>query len=433
MDPERSCAFLHKSATNRNHCTTYLFTSQKSQDGSSSSFPPGTSGTEALSKHYTKMPTTAPTNSASRPPPSNSSDATRSVTTRFRIVLLWILFSATNYGYGISELNALQPILTCQSRRPSQAALGALLSPIETGCIPLSESQFGLVTSLFTLGGLVSSFLISPVSKSFGWGRKTCITWSAIAGIAGSLVLGLSSGLWGLGAGRFLQGIGSGIGVVMVPIFLNEISPVALKGSIGVLNQFSIVMGIFIAQAIGASRLGSDGSYWRLVPLTSGLVSIMQLVGSFTVGLESPGWLEGEGRTTSAVAATDAADEIRTILWSPKELQSWKESRTSPSSRHAARSDEERQGLLASEGDADADTTSAGVAASNERNKVGLADLFSDPEVRPGATLVILTQLGQQLSGIVSIAFPEATVSLKVETGIELTFGHNDATISCSH
>ena len=361
------------------------------------------------------MSTTAPANSANRPPPSNSSDATRAVTTRFRIVVLWILFSATNYGYGISELNALQPILTCQSRDPSQAALGLLLSPIETGCIPLSESQFGLVTSLFTLGGLVSSFLISPVSKSLGWGRKTCITWSAIAGIVGSLILGLSSGLWGLGAGRFLQGIGSGIGVVMVPIFLNEISPVALKGEIGVLNQLSIVMGIFIAQAIGASRLGSDGTYWRLVPLTSGLVSVLQLVGSFTVGLESPGWLEGEGRTASAVAAMDAADEVRTILWSPKELQSWKESRTSPSSRHAGRSDEERQGLLAGEGDADADSASAGAAASNERNKVGLTDLFSDPEVRPGAILVILTQLGQQLSGIVRIACLTPKYSLVFE------------------
>ena len=341
-----------------------------------------------------------PASNADRPAASSGADAKAAVTTRFRLALLWILFSASNYGYGISELNALQPILTCRSRDPT---IHALLSPLNTGCIPLTESQFGLVTSLFTLGGLVSSFLISPVSKSLGWGRKTCITASAITGIAGSTILGLSSTLAGLGAGRFIQGIGSGIGVVMVPIFLNEISPVALKGSVGVLNQFSIVLGIFIAQAIGASWLGSDGSYWRAVPLTSGLVSVLQLLGSYTVGLESPGWLEGEGRAASGAAARDAADDVRAVLWSAKELQSWKEGRSGQVGRGGAggRSDEERQGLLAGDanGEGDAHGSDGG---QSQQHQVGLAGLFSDPEVRPGAILVILTQLGQQLSGIVS-------------------------------
>lgn len=184
-----------------------------------------------------------------------------------------------------------------------------------------------------------------------------------------------------------------------MPIFINEISPTAIKGSIGVLNQFSIVLGIFIAQAIGASWFGGDGAYWRAVPLTSGLVSVLQLLGSYTVGLESPGWLEGEGKGKAAggLAANDAADEVRALLWSPKELQSWKEGRGRSNGRRA---DEERQGLLAGEGDTDGEA--AGHDGVNERNQVGLAGLFSDPEVRTGTILVILTQLGQQLSGIVS-------------------------------
>ncbi|SJX61737.1 related to VPS73-protein involved in vacuolar protein sorting [Sporisorium reilianum f. sp. reilianum] len=340
------------------------------------------------------MPAPASSNGAARATPTT--DTKHSVTTRFRIVLLWILFSATNYGYGISELNALQPILTCQSRDPSAPQR---LSPLATGCIALSESQFGLVTALFTLGGLVSSFLISPLSKSLGWGRRTCITASATAGIVGSCVLALSSTLPGLGAGRFIQGIGSGIGVVIVPIFINEISPPALKGSNGVLNQFSIVMGIFIAQAIGASWLGSDGVYWRAVPVVSGLVSVLQLVGSRTVGVESPGWLEGEGRSGSAMAASDAADEVRALLWSPKELQSWKESRGSTSGRGANNGDEERQGLLTDS------TTNPTSASADQTTKVGLSTLFTDAHIRRGATLIILTQFGQQLSGINAVLY----------------------------
>jgi MFS family permease len=273
---------------------------------------------------------------------------------------------------------------------------------LSTGCIPLSESQFGLVTSLFTLGGLVSSFLISPTSKHLGWGRQTCITCSAIAGVVGSSILGASSTLPGLGLGRFVQGIGSGIGVVMVPIFLNEVSPIALKGSVGVLNQLSIVVGIFVAQAIGASWLGSDERYWRTVPLVSGALSALQLLGSFTVGLESPGWLEGEGRRKAGSAAEDRADEVRALLWSPKELQGWRESRSAP--RSTSR-DEERQGLLAAESDGD--------EPAREASQVGLSGLFRDPDVRPGAILVILTQLGQQLSGIVSSLHPIPCVGFR--------------------
>ncbi|SAM80500.1 related to VPS73-protein involved in vacuolar protein sorting [Ustilago bromivora] len=341
------------------------------------------------------MPSTAPDRTSQA-----GGEAKNLVTPRFRLVLIWILFSAANYGYGISELNALQPILTCRSRNP---AILTEQSPITTGCIPLTESQFGLATSLFTLGGLFSSFLIPPISKTLSWGRKTCITSSAIAGILGSLILSSSSTLFGLGAGRFIQGVGSGVGVVMVPIFLNEISPVSLKGSIGVLNQFSIVMGIFLAQAIGASKLGEDGTWWRAVPAVSGVLSVLQFVGSYTGGLESPGWLEGEGRSASGstgIGAKDAADEVRAHLWSAKELQSWKETRRSTVSRSSG-SDEERQGLL-SETEADTDGAET---SSNDCTQTTLPQLFTDPEVRAGTILVILTQLGQQLSGINAVLY----------------------------
>lgn len=189
----------------------------------------------------------------------------------------------------------------------------------------------------------------------------------------------------------------------MVPIFLNEISPVSLKGSIGVLNQFSIVMGIFLAQAIGASKLGEDGTWWRAVPAVSGVLSVLQFVGSYTWGLESPGWLEGEARSASGstgIAAKDAADKVRAHLWSAKELQSWKETRRSTVSRSSG-SDEERQGLL-SETEADTDGAET---SSNVRTQTTLPQLFTDPEVRAGTILVILTQLGQQLSGINAVLY----------------------------
>lgn len=299
----------------------------------------------------------------------------KQVTLRFHLLVVWILASAFNYGYGISELNPLQPILTC--------------SDASAGCMGLTESQFGLITALFTLGGLTSSFLISPVSSSLGWGRKQCIMWAAVSGILGSLLLSLAGGLSSMGLGRFIQGIGSGIGVVIVPIYLNEISPVSMQGSVGVLNQLSIVVGVFAAQAMGGSPLGSGASTWRIIPSLAGLVSIVQLVGTFVIALESPVWLE----MRSSVNAS--ADQIRKTLWSPAEVQACKQrtdaSRHQSDAAHVdADDDDERRGLL------------TGAPGDQQSAKVGLTSLFSDSEIRPGVSLVALTQLGQQLSGIVS-------------------------------
>lgn len=302
----------------------------------------------------------------------------RQVTLRFHLLVIWILASAFNYGYGISELNPLQPILTCGSA--------------SKGCMDLTESQFGLITALFTLGGLASSFLISPLSTSLGLGRKQCIVWSAVSGILGSLLLSLAGGLSSLGLGRFLQGIGSGIGVVIVPIYLNEISPLSMQGSVGVLNQLSIVIGVFTAQAMGGSPLGSGASTWRIIPSFSGLISVIQLIGTFVVAFESPVWLEMRS------AIDTGADQVRKALWTTKEVQACKQRMDANRYQHSeahleADDDDERRGLL-----------SGGQSQNSQSAGVGLTSLFSDPEIRPGVLLVALTQLGQQFSGIVSLS-----------------------------
>lgn len=47
-------------------------------------------------------------------------------------MVVWVSTAMFQYGYHISELNALQGVLTCTPRRD--------------GCIPLSLASFGSVT-----------------------------------------------------------------------------------------------------------------------------------------------------------------------------------------------------------------------------------------------------------------------------------------------
>ena len=52
-------------------------------------------------------------------------------------LLIW------QYGYHTSVLNQLQAVLTCK------------IPPPHTTCIPMSDVTFSLVTSIFTVGGLI--------------------------------------------------------------------------------------------------------------------------------------------------------------------------------------------------------------------------------------------------------------------------------------
>ncbi len=43
--------------------------------------------------------------------------------------------------------------------------------------------------------------------------------------------------------GRIILGIGGGVSTVVVPLYLNEISPSNYRGAVGVLHQLSITIG----------------------------------------------------------------------------------------------------------------------------------------------------------------------------------------------
>ncbi|RYY68996.1 hypothetical protein EON63_24195 [archaeon] len=40
-----------------------------------------------------------------------------------------------------------------------------------------------------------------------------------------------------------IQGVGSGVGMVVVPVYLGEIAPPTLRGTLGTFTQFAIVIG----------------------------------------------------------------------------------------------------------------------------------------------------------------------------------------------
>jgi SP family facilitated glucose transporter-like MFS transporter 3 len=185
----------------------------------------------------------------------------------------------------------------------------------------------------------------------------------------------------------------------------SNISPPHLKGSIGVINQLSIVIGILSAQALGVSPLGAspnspslfernlglDQAPWRFVPLISAAFPLIQILLS-PLALNPPSDLQGEEK-----------EKVERQLWG---------------SNPDGESEQGEQEALLAEDEADADTQGSDGSSSNTSSSVlSITDLLkvvSRPksssnletsskehsEIRKGTLVIIFSQMAQQLSGV---------------------------------
>jgi MFS family permease len=162
------------------------------------------------------------------------------------LLCLWVLLIPFQYGYHISVLNQLEQVLTCK-RRDSEAPSGPTNLPL---CIPMSDVTFSAVTAVFTLGGLLGSLSANVLMDRYG--RKGAARASALFVALGTALMGVSASVSALGFGRwasqcvffqtsltldirFLIGVGSGVGICVGPIYIAEIAPSEISGTVGML------------------------------------------------------------------------------------------------------------------------------------------------------------------------------------------------------
>lgn len=139
-------------------------------------------------------------------PPANSS-----LTRYGGFVVLWVLIlpfqasllsfsfclsliSSYQYGYHVSALNQLQAVLTCQRSVPETS------HGLPT-CIPMSDATFSLVTSMFTVGGLLGSLSANLAMDRYG--RKGASCFSAMFNTAGAVISSLAPSVTLMALGRF--------------------------------------------------------------------------------------------------------------------------------------------------------------------------------------------------------------------------------------
>ncbi|EXJ96266.1 hypothetical protein A1O1_01392 [Capronia coronata CBS 617.96] len=208
--------------------------------------------------------------------------------------LIYLVFIVTlgpfQFGYHLGELNAPQKVITCRIDELPQYSILRLPQ-----CISMDAGEWGMVQSLFTIGGLFGALFSGSVATRFG--RLFALRWLTFFLAAGPVAEALAGRMWILGLGRAISGMGAGAATVVAPIYISEISPPENRGLFGAFTQVQINSGIFIAQLLGYFLSSEDK--WRWILATAGFVAGIAFFG-LSLAPETPKWLAANNRPRMA-------------------------------------------------------------------------------------------------------------------------------------
>uniref|UniRef100_A0A452J233 Major facilitator superfamily (MFS) profile domain-containing protein n=1 Tax=Gopherus agassizii TaxID=38772 RepID=A0A452J233_9SAUR len=250
---------------------------------------------------------------------------------------------------------------------------------------------WSLSVSIFAIGGMISSFTVGWVGDKLG--RVKAMLAVNVLSIIGNLLMGLAK--FGpshilIIAGRAITGLYCGLSSGLVPMYVGEISPTALRGALGTLHQLAIVTGILLSQVLGLDFLLGNDDMWPLLLGLSGAAALLQF---FLLLLcpESPRYLyiklgkvEEAKKSKKLILLRGDCDPTKEITEMEKEKQE----------------------------------------AASEK-KVSIRKLFSSSSYRQPIIVALMVQISQQFSGINAIFYYSTNIFVRagVDQPVYATIG----------
>lgn len=190
------------------------------------------------------------------------------------------------------------------------AATGGLLFGFDTGvisgAIPFLQKDFGIesgtiefITTAGLVGAIFGAFFGGKITDRFG--RRFILMASGVIFAIGALWSGFSSTPTSLVLARLFLGLAIGTASFAVPLYIAEISPVKVRGTLVSLFQLMITIGILVSY-FSDFLFANDAnpSCWRPMFYVGVIPALILLIGMFFMP-ESPRWLFSKGRGQQAL------------------------------------------------------------------------------------------------------------------------------------
>ena len=213
--------------------------------------------------------------------------------------------------------STLPPLGTVKHRRylgiiAFIATFGGLLFGYDTGVIngalePMSRelgmdsTAQGWVTGSLAFAAAIGALTCGRISDRYG--RRTTIIGLSTIFFIGALTCVFAPNVAVLITGRTLLGLAVGGASAVVPVFLAELAPYEIRGSLSGRNELMVVGGqlaAFIVNALIGNLWGEHDGVWRWMFAICTLPAIGLFVGMLRVP-ESPRWLLRVGKREQAL------------------------------------------------------------------------------------------------------------------------------------
>ncbi|MFC4548895.1 MULTISPECIES: sugar porter family MFS transporter [Halorussus] len=175
--------------------------------------------------------------------------------------------------------------------------------------VPMDPSLVGgLVVSGALVGAIVGAALGGTLADRIG--RRRLILVGAVVFFVGSFIMAVAPNVEVLLVGRVVDGVAIGFASMVGPLYISEISPPKIRGSLVSLNQLAVTTGILVSYFVNYAF--ADAGAWRWM-LGTGMVPALVLAVAMVFMPESPRWLVEQGRESDArdvLARTRSEDRI---------------------------------------------------------------------------------------------------------------------------
>eukprot|EP00913_Durusdinium_trenchii_P012473 g11709.t1 len=222
-----------------------------------------------------------------------------------RNVLLAFTFIATGgllFGYiiGINGNVVTKGQLICPDGW--DGPVGTWRSTGFQQCWHFSDWDQGILSSLNLIGAVVSSAIC------FKWadvlGRKKEVQIGALLYFLGSAIAAGAPMLWGIYVGFLVYGLGIGFCMHAAPVYIAEIAPAEMRGTLVSAKEMVIVLGMFLGFAAGAIFAGWHQAGWRLMVVIAAIFACIVEVGIIFIP-NSPRWLVLRSLRSNSLSEVD--------------------------------------------------------------------------------------------------------------------------------